>query len=39
MKIRENGNRDNGWLDTPFWWPVLMNVADTETVVFVEDTI
>ena len=39
MLIRQNGSKDEGWRDTPFWWPVLMNPQNTEAVIFAEETI
>ncbi len=39
MLIRQNGDKDSGWRDTPFWWPVLMNPENTEAVIFAEKTI
>ena len=37
---RQNGNKDkNGWRDTPFWWPILINPLNTEAVVFAEEII
>jgi len=36
---RENGLKEKGWRDTPFWWPVLMNPENTEAAIFAEETI
>lgn len=37
--LRQNGLKDNGWRDTPFWWPVLVNPTNTEAAVFAEELI
>jgi hypothetical protein len=39
MLIRQKGFKDNGWRDTPFWWPVLMSPANTEAAVFAEQIV
>lgn len=39
MLFRQKGNKDDGWRDTPFWWPVLMAPQNTEATVFAEDTV
>lgn len=39
MLLRQNGNKENGWRDAPFWWPVLMPPKSTEATVFAEDTV
>lgn len=39
MLFRQNGSKDEGWRDTPFWWPVLMSPQNTEIAVFAEETI
>lgn len=36
--IKQNGLEENGWLNTPFWWPILLNPKNTETSIFAEDT-
>jgi len=37
--VRENGDAQNGWRDTPFWWPILMSPSKTEASIFAEDTV
>jgi hypothetical protein len=37
--LRQNGLKENGWRDTPFWWPILVAPANTEVTIFAEDTI
>ncbi|MCH7597653.1 hypothetical protein IID27_01250, partial [Patescibacteria group bacterium] len=37
--VRENGDKNSGWKDTPFWWPILVNPENMEAVVFAEVTI
>ncbi len=39
MLFRQNGNKDDGWRDMPFWWPVLMSPQNTEVTIFAEETI
>lgn len=39
MLFRQNGNEDDGWRDTPFWWPVLMSPKNTDVTIFAEETI
>jgi len=39
MLIKENGEENNGWRNTPFWWPILMNPERTEASIFAEDTV
>jgi archaellum biogenesis ATPase FlaH len=39
MLFRQNGNKNDGWRDYTFWWPVLMSPKRTEVAVFAEDTI
>lgn len=39
MLLRQNGHKKEGWRDTPFWWPILINPANTATTVFAENTI
>ena len=39
MLFRQNGNKDDGWRDAQFWWPVLMSPQNTEVAVFAEETV
>ncbi|MBP9759777.1 MAG: hypothetical protein KBD24_00220 [Candidatus Pacebacteria bacterium] len=39
MLIRQKGLKEDGWKDTPFWWPILMSPANTEAAVFAEDIV
>lgn len=32
--LRQNGSADNGWRDTPFYWPVLMLHEDLQAGIF-----
>jgi len=34
MLIRENGNADQGWRDTPFYWPVLVVQQNVRSAVY-----
>ncbi len=35
----QNGRKENGWRDAPFWWPVLMCPENIKTHVFASKTI
>jgi len=37
MLFRQNGLKDKGWRDCPFWWSVLMVPKETSTVIFASD--
>lgn len=37
MIFRQNGRKEQGWRDTPFWWPVLYMPQRMGTVVFASD--
>lgn len=37
--LRQNGSKDKGWRDTPFYWPVIRAQANTPTAVFASDII
>jgi hypothetical protein len=39
MLFREEGSREDGWRDHPFWWPVLVAPETTETVVFASELV
>ena len=34
MLFRENGKKDQEWMGSPFWWPVLRAPKNTKTAVF-----
>lgn len=36
--LKENGSSENGWRDTPFWWPVLLTPENTRTAIFATET-
>lgn len=37
MLFRQNGSKDDGWRECPFWWPVLMAAQNTEVTIFAEE--
>lgn len=37
MMFRQNGTKERGWRDCPFWWPVLYMPQRMGTVVFASD--
>lgn len=37
--LRENGSEEQGWRNSPFWWPVLVTPAETPPVVFARETV
>lgn len=37
MLIRENGLVGRGWMDSPFWWPVLMMPKNTPVTIFADE--
>ena len=39
MLFRQNGKVEQGWLGSPFWWPVLMSPMNVSTVIFASDLI
>lgn len=39
LLLRQNGKKDKGWRDTPFYWPVIRAQANTPTAVFASDII
>jgi hypothetical protein len=39
MMFRQNGNKEHGWRDAEFWWPVLMSPENTDVAIFAEDTL
>ena len=34
MLFRQNGNKEDGWRGSPFWWPVLLAPKNTPTAIF-----
>jgi len=32
--FRQNGKTENGWLGTPFWWPVVVCPKNTKTMIY-----
>jgi len=34
MFFRENGLKKQGWMGSPFWWPVLVAPMNTKTVIY-----
>ncbi|BCB02135.1 Z1 domain-containing protein [Bacillus sp. KH172YL63] len=39
MLLKQNGDADKGWRDTPFWWPVMLAQSNIETTVYAKETI
>lgn len=39
MLFRQNGEKAKGWMDSPFWWPVLMTPQETRPTVFASELI
>ncbi|MCL6236407.1 hypothetical protein M5F03_14835 [Acinetobacter sp. ANC 5579] len=37
--IRQNGKKEDGWNDTPFYWPVIRAQANAKTSIFALETI
>ena len=37
MLIRQNGTQDQGWRNTPFYWPVLVCPKNVKPVIFTEN--
>ena len=38
MLFRQNGRKEKGWKDCPFWWPVIYMPQQMKTVVFASET-
>jgi hypothetical protein len=38
MLIRQNGQVDEGWNGTPFYWPVIVAQQNTRTAIFAHET-
>ena len=34
MFFRQNGLKEQGWMGSPFWWPVLVAPKNTKTVIY-----
>ncbi len=39
MFFRENGKKEQRWMGSPFWWPVLITPKNTRTAVFASETL
>lgn len=39
MLFRQNGLKAQGWMDSAFWWPVLVAPQKTRTVIFASDLV
>ncbi|MFE1246077.1 Z1 domain-containing protein [Fictibacillus sp. NPDC058756] len=39
MLLKQNGDADKGWRDTPFWWPVMLAQSNIETTIYAKETI
>jgi hypothetical protein len=39
MLLKQNGEADKGWRDTPFWWPVMLAQSNIETTIYAKETI
>src|SRR5258708_18482671 len=37
MLFHQNGSKEQGWRDCPFWWPVLQIPRKTKTTIFASD--
>ena len=37
--LKQNGEKENGWMGTPFWWPVIVAQSQTSPTVFAKKTI
>ena len=35
--IRQIGSKDKGWMDSPFWWPVMIAPKKMRTVIFANE--
>ena len=38
MMIRENGEEEQGWRGTAFYWPVIVAQQDVQTAIFAHET-
>ncbi|KGX90041.1 MULTISPECIES: Z1 domain-containing protein [Pontibacillus] len=39
MLLKQKGDADKGWRDTPFWWPVMLAQLNIESTIYAKDTI
>jgi hypothetical protein len=39
MLFRQNGSKGIGWMDSPFWWPVMIAPQKTRTVIFASELV
>src|SRR5258707_9729071 len=39
MLFHQNGSKEQGWRDCPFWWPVLQIPRKTKTTIFASEMI
>jgi hypothetical protein len=37
LLFRQNGDKEKGWMGSPFWWPVLYAPRDTKTCIFASE--
>ena len=37
--VRQNGKEGQGWMDSPFWWPVIIAPKNTQTAIFANEII
>ena len=37
--LRENGSEEQGWRNSPFWWPVLVTPESRPPVIFARETV
>ncbi|KKR42012.1 hypothetical protein A2356_01100 [Candidatus Nomurabacteria bacterium RIFOXYB1_FULL_39_16] len=39
MLIRVNGKEEQGWMGSPFWWPVILTPKNMHTAIFASETL
>ena len=39
MLLRQEGLKEQGWMDSPFWWPVLVAPQKTRPVIFASELV
>ena len=39
MLFRQNGDKAKGWMDSPFWWPILVAPQKTRVVIFASELV
>lgn len=37
LMLKQNGKKELGWRDTPFWWPVMYAPQNTKTAIFASE--